>query len=288
MISNEKIYKIAKNLHEFTGLHSYSSPTNVVTLFKNRKDQTTEYIRNFGPDAFVKICIAMWGISRQASLEEIEKWYEELFFATVFYTDGDYHEHECDQCDGNGSVDCDYCDGNGRIDCDDCDGSGKINCETCDGDGEVEDGGDFKTCEACNGDGDVYCDACDGDGYETCDECSGGGTQECGSCDGNGTIESDFDKNYYVQLIASWNPSLRNKCELEEETMKPITSQTKFESLNSVMVLNTDEDYAELDSEVRDHYVYCLEFMGDSPKLHLSGFDTKIDMVAWDADHLLL
>ena len=88
MISNEKIYKIAKNLHEFTGLHTYSSPTNVVTLFKNRRDQTTEYIRNFGPDNFVKICIAMWGISKGAHLEEIERWYEDLFFATVFTQTG--------------------------------------------------------------------------------------------------------------------------------------------------------------------------------------------------------
>lgn len=288
MISNQKIYKIAKNLHDFSGFHSYSSPTNVVTIFSQKKDQTTEYIRNFGPETFVKICIAMWGISRQASLEEVEKWYEELFFATIFYTIGDYHESDCEYCDGNGSIDCDYCDGRGNVDCDECEGRGNVSCEECDGDGEVEDGGDMKTCDACGGDGEISCDSCDGDGHETCDECGGGGTEGCDHCSGHGTQESDTEKNYYVQLIASWNPSLKNKCELEQETLKPITSHQKFESLNSVMVLNTDDDHAELDSEVRDNYVYCLEYMGDSPKLHLSNMETKISMVGWDADHLFL
>ena len=44
----------------------------------------------------------------------------------------------------------------------------------------------------------------------------------------------------------------------------------------------------ELDTEVQEHKIYCLEFMGDSPRLSLSPFDTKIDMVAWDVNHLIL
>jgi len=288
MISNEKIYRIAKGLNELWGNPPFDSPTAVMSYFRDRKDQAAEYVKAFGPDNFLKITIAMWGISVGLPPTEVEKMYENLFFATIFYTYGDYSEDECSDCNGNGSIDCDYCDGNGRTTCDECEGEGTIECSTCEGEGEVQDeSGAMVPCTACDGEGTVDCDNCDGDSDVRCEECHGSGNEECEYCNGSGTVTSDTDKDYTVEFIASWNPFLKNKCELEEGSLKPITSTTKFESLNSVISLAIEDSKGELNDEVQDNKVYCLEYAGDSVKLHFRVYGVSLSMPNWDADYLL-
>jgi hypothetical protein len=288
MVSNEKIYKIAKGLYEFMGSKSFDSPTSVVSLFKNNTSQYTQYLRNFGPEIILKVMIAIWGISKGQGLKEIEQMYEDLFFATIFYTLGYYHEEECDECNGNGSVDCAYCDGRGDVTCDECNGDGDITCDECDGEGEVDDGGDMVPCTKCDGEGYESCDNCD-DGHVTCGECSGNGTEDCNNCDGSGTLESDSTKDYSIQFIASWSKNLKNKCELEQQTLNSITSYDKFNRNNKIMVLATDDDDAELEDEVKDNRVYCLEYLGDTAELSLNFTnDITFRMVGYDDSHVIL
>jgi DnaJ-class molecular chaperone len=232
--------------------------------------------------------IAIWGISKGQGLKEIEQMYEDLFFATIFYTLGYYHEEECDECNGNGSVDCAYCDGRGDVTCDECNGDGDITCDECDGEGEVDDGGDMVPCTKCDGEGYESCDNCD-DGHVTCGECSGNGTEDCNNCDGSGTLESDSTKDYSIQFIASWSKNLKNKCELEQQTLNSITSYDKFNRNNKIMVLATDDDDAELEDEVKDNRVYCIDYFGDTAKLNLNfTSDITFRMVDYDDTHLIL
>ena len=91
MISNQKIFKIANAIKEIYGERKFDSPSSVVQFLERNVDQTSEYIRAFGPDAFVKICIAYWGLYKGMSLQEIESIYDKIFFANIFFTTGDYH-----------------------------------------------------------------------------------------------------------------------------------------------------------------------------------------------------
>jgi hypothetical protein len=289
MVSNEKIYKIANAIKEIYGERRFDSPSSVVKFLENNVDQTSEYVRAFGPDAFVKISIALWGLYKGMSLQEIESIYDKLFFANIFYTNGDYHEEDCDSCDGNGSVECSQCDGSGNINCRTCDGERTTECEECGGEGEVDSGGDMVTCEKCDGDGEITCDSCGGDGDEECDECYGRGNEECENCEGNGTVTSDFQKDYIIEFIASWSEVLKNKCEIEEEQVAPVASLNKFDGASKHIVLSSVSDYGELMDDVRDGYVYCLQYFGDSPSLRFDGIrGTKIMSPGWDESHLLL
>jgi hypothetical protein len=290
MVSNEKIYKIAKGLYEYMDIKGLDSPTSVVSLFKNNKSQYTEYLKNFPPETVLKVMIAFWGISRGMTLSEIEFMYEDLFFATVFYTQGYYHEEQCEQCDGSGNEECDYCDGRGESSCDECDGDGNITCGVCDGEGEVEDeSGDMVPCSKCDGEGSETCDSCDGEGNKRCDYCYGNGSEECSSCEGSGTLESDYNKDYSVDFIACWRRSFKDKCELEQGTTNPVATIDKFQRSNQIMILASEESDAELEEEVSDNKVYCLEYLGDSAELMLNTLNNlTFRMVGYDDSHLLL
>jgi hypothetical protein len=256
MVSNEKIYKIANAIKEIYGERRFDSPSSVVKFLENNVDQTSEYVRAFGPDAFVKISIALWGLYKGMSLQEIESIYDKLFFANIFYTNGDYHEEDCDSCDGNGSIECSQCDGSGNIQCRTCDGERATECEECEGEGEVDSGGDMVTCE---------------------------------KCEGNGTVTSDFQKDYIIEFIASWSEVLKKNCEIEEEQVAPVASLNKFDGASKHIVLSSVSDYGELMDGVRDGYVYCLQYFGDSPSLRFDGIrGTKIMSPGWDESHLLL
>lgn len=288
MISNEKIYKIAKGLIDYLGTNNVSTPTSILSFFSNSNDQSVEYIRRFGAHNCLKIVIAMWGIHQGKTLPEIEVMYENLFFATMFYTEGRMHEAECDECNGNGSVDCDYCDGRGEQNCDTCDGEGEVECNVCNGDGEVEgeDGG-TEECDSCEGEGTQSCDDCDS-GTVTCNYCSGNGSEDCDYCDGQGTIESDDEMDYEIKLIASWNPNLKNKCELENGTLQPVMKVSKFEQSNSIIFLADDSSNDELSDEVEPDKVYCIEYLGDNMKLDFKySSRLQFSMVNWDVTHLL-
>lgn len=288
MISNQKIYKIATALKEFSGPRDFNSPTSVLNFLTQNVDQKSEYIRAFGPEAFVKICIAYWGISKDMTLQQIESIYDKLFFANVFFTYGEMHEEDCEYCSGDGSQECDQCDGSGNMSCRACEGDGEIECTECGGEGEVEVNGDWVSCEKCDGSGNVKCDECDGDGTEECDECYGRGTEECDNCNGGGTVFSDYLKDYHIQFIVSWSEVLKNKCELSQEQVEPIAITDKFIGSQKHIVLSEITDYNELIDEVEDRYVYCLQYFGDSPTLRFDGIrGTKILSPGWDESHLL-
>jgi len=123
-------------------------------------------------------------------------------------TDGDDHETECSDCDGDGTIngECTVCKGSGTTECPDCSGTGKSKCLSCHGEGhsnkEVECtdcSGTGKvrklirnvTCQSCQGSGVVYeiCDKCDGDGDVDCKKCDGDGVIECKVCDGDGEVD---------------------------------------------------------------------------------------------------
>ncbi len=110
MVSNEKIYKIAKGLYEYMDVRGLDSPTSVVSLFKNNKSQYTEYLKNFPPETVLKVMIAFWGISRGMSLQEIEFMYEDLLSDLDYTTvNHDYTFNEVFQRIINYGTDWDVC-----------------------------------------------------------------------------------------------------------------------------------------------------------------------------------
>ncbi len=287
MISNEKIYKISRGLLEYFNLRNASSPTSFLSIFRTN-DQSVEYLKKFGPETSLKIVIAMWALSQDKTTSEIEEIYNNLFFATVFYTSGYYHEEECDECNGNGSKDCDYCDGRGEENCNTCDGDGTVECSECEGEGEIEkEDGEVEECGLCDGSGEETCDDCDGSGQVQCRYCGGDGSEDCDYCEA-GTITSDTEMDYETKLIASWNPKLKNKCELEDGTLNPVMSSLKLEQSNNIIFLADYSDHDELSDEVIKDEVYCLEYLGDNPKLNFKNTTGLLfEMIQINIDHLI-
>jgi len=142
-------------------------------------------------------------------------------------------------------------------------------------------------CTKCDGEGYESCDNCD-DGNVRCDYCYGNGSEECSECEGGGTIESSFNKDYSIDFIASWNKSLKDKCELEQETKNPVAGLDKFQRSNKIMILSSEESDAEIEEGVSDNKVYCLEYLGDSAQLKLNTINNlAFRMVGYDDSHLL-
>jgi hypothetical protein len=55
------------------------------------------------------------------------------------------------------------------------------------------------------------------------------------------------------------------------------------------MILASEESDAELEEEVSDNKVYCLEYLGDSAELMLNTLNNlTFRMVGYDDSHLLL
>ena len=106
---------------------------------------------------------------------------------------------ECQECNGNGTVDCTKCDGDGHIDC-----------PKCNGDGEDEDG---NSCDNCDGNGAIDCEDCEGKGYVTCEECDGKGEEVAEEDVADRTGWDALDTKWYIietQLMKEFDNYLKS------------------------------------------------------------------------------
>ena len=260
-MNNRRIYSIGKKIS--TLVKKSVTPTEALVNLKNEKTLDM-YYQALGPDKFVKLIIAVYCNQNGISFSQFESILDKLFFAVIFYTEGAFEEEDCEECNGGGTINCDYCDGDGNRTCDECSGSGDIQCEKCEGFGNLEnEEGEELECPDCNGNGEVNCPECE-DGYVRCNECDGSGYDECQQCDGNGQIVTD-EKIYYVALICSWDDFLKNKCELSEGNIEPISASDELDSKNDIIFLETERQTAELEEDVEDYEYYCIEYLGDTP-----------------------
>lgn len=288
MISNNKIYRLAKKFYTFFESNPINPSDVVMTLTRQRLWK--EYYDHLGPDGFIKLCIAVWGISQEQSQSEIEDIFDKLFFATVFYTEGESYYETCDYCNGDGRERCENCDGTGREECDECGGSGEVTCTSCDGSGEIEgEPGEMERCDQCDGEGEEECSECSGSGELTCGNCGGDGDTYCDNCDGDGNIQSD-ELLYDVDYIVCWDTKLLNKFELEEGTNESVMDLSDYLNNHKIMVIGKDsEQHAEIDEFETDE-VYCLNLSNNRPS---SIFTTTSSLYffstpAWDIDQFLV
>jgi hypothetical protein len=130
----------------------------------------------------------------------------------------DSEREDCDDCNGEGTVECDCscCDGCGEMECEDCCGScevpcsncdctGKVECEYCDGHGYYEDGDESVDCLHCLGSGEIECETCEQSGYVPCETCEGSGNVTCVSCGGDRTFTETCDncsgRGYFPESV---------------------------------------------------------------------------------------
>ena len=259
---DEKLKRLTTKLVDlFNG--EFKSPQDCFDKFAVIYKQQYEYFKNFEPSNLLKLIFYVYSYKNTGNFKLAENLLNKSSFASLFRIDSDFYETECENCNGEGDFMCDFCDGNGSYNCDDCDGDGKIQCDTCNGTGEDS---EENSCEACNGDGDVDCDTCNGSGKIECPECSGEGRWNCSGCDGTGQVETD-EHPFYYYFIITWNPYIKNRCELEVGTMTPALSEYDFDRLRGdYIILGYDEDHAEFRNAVEANEYYCSNY-GDEPDL---------------------
>ena len=107
-----------------------------------------------------------------------------------------------------------------------------------------------ESCDDCSGDGRKECEDCDGEGRLDCDYCTGGDVY-CDACDGNGEVVSDTYVEYQYRLYCSWSKILNEKCELEQGTPNPISTDG--------IIINDNNEVIELSSE--DHVLEPRDFV---------------------------
>jgi hypothetical protein len=251
---NDKLKRLAKNISELLPDNS-KSPQQVFDLFAGRiYDSQNDYFRALGGDAIVKIVLYIYSLKETGDFKMGDNMINKLSFISVFYTSGNYHDTECSECEGSGTVRCDNCDYEGRV-----------KCVQCGGDGEDSSG---ETCDDCQGGGDVYCDQCGGDGDISCYE-----------CDGTGEVETD-ELEYMYSYICTWNSQVENQCYLNERTGEPAMSEYDFDRLSDEFItLFYTEENSKLRNFVEINQVYCVSYW-DEPKL-LIGPD-KFLQIKWD------
>ena len=261
-MNNKKIYNIGGKISSM--VKKSDTPTEALVNLKAEKNLYS-YFTALSPDSFVKLIISVYCNQNDISFSKFEAILDNLFFAVIFYTSGDYAEETCDECGGDGTIPCDTCDGNGEQRCGTCSGQGDVQCEDCDGYGYIEnDQGEEVECNTCGGNGTIDCDDCD-DGYQRCEECGGQGYESCQQCDGLGEIQTD-ELIYDISLICSWDQDLKNQCELKVGEFEPIAESYQLDSKKDIIFLSKRTKNAELDSEVKEDEYYCVEYLGDNPE----------------------
>lgn len=263
---NKRIFRFAQAILDLKH-GDIKSPTEAfINVVRNKN--LLDFYNIMDPDSFIKICIAVWGFSRNFSTAQIENIFDKVFFATVFYTNGTQHTETCDYCSGDGRQQCHVCDGTGNDECRECDGDGEVTCDDCDGDGEVEtDEGGMEKCSNCDGKGTYDCLECDGSGKESCSSCGGDGDVYCQECDGDGEVETDKTE-YSVEFVVCWSPALYDTFETAEEQIEPIMATTQWEKNDNIMRISTGIFDDELISEIDFDEIYVLQVFRERPKIN--------------------
>lgn len=265
-MTNKRIFRFAQAILDLKEVDIKTPTEAFLHVVRNRN--LLDYYNVMDPDSFIKICIAVWGFSKNFSTAQIENIFDKVFFATVFYTNGESFHDSCDSCSGDGRIQCDICDGNGKEDCGECGGDGEETCNECDGAGEVEKSeGGMEKCLDCNGNGTVECRECHGSGTESCSTCGGDGDVYCQECDGNGEVETDKTE-YYVQLVVCWSPALYDVFETAAEQIEPIMSTTQWEKNDNIMRLSSRFFHDKLINEIELDEIYILEVFRERPKIN--------------------
>jgi len=272
---SDKLNRLAKNLSELIPEQEELQET--YDLFVQLINKQKDYFSHKSPEDIIKLLFYIWSYHKTHSFELGEEMLNKLGFALLFYTEGEQHKDDCDDCGGNGDVPCDVCDGNGRMECDTCDGSGEEQCQYCDGNGEIEDDGEMVKCDDCDGEGVLTCSDCAGDGTRECDNCNYG-NQTCDACDGNGEVETDA-LNYNEYFIVTWNKMIKDRCEYTEEDSDITMSEYDFDKLRDrFVVLHFDPDgFADFNDFVQENEVYCA-YYDDNPKMQFTS-DMKLKPV---------
>ena len=250
---NDRIKKLAKNVSELLP-EDLRDPQDVYDAFSVVYSRQSDYFRNLGPENIIKLVFYIYSLKDTGSFSLGDKIINNLSFASLFTTSGNYADEECPACEGSATVSCDNCDYNGRVECPTCDGTGY----------ESED----EPCNDCQGNGDVYCDQCGGDGDIRCDECSG-----------TGEVETDrFNFEHYY--ICTWSEEIKSACELESGTKEPAMSEYDFDRLrgDNYLTLFYQGDESELRSFVDINEMYCITYE-DEPRLLIANNNL---IIHWD------
>jgi hypothetical protein len=247
----------------------------IINVFKSQRD----YFSFFKPTELLKIIIYVYSLKLTKKFDLGEKILISGYFTSIFKLHGDKYRKSCYECSGDGSVDCRECDSTGRQTCSSCEGEGDETCSQCDGSGSVEDDeGKQETCDNCDGEGKESCYECSGDGDISCYECGGSGYESCNSCDGIGEIETDADI-YLLLDIFTWNESLKNECELNDNTDNPVMTDDDFdEKMKNSLILHTSEEHDEFIIELDEYSYYCIYYDNDYSNLYIDGYQFKLQL----------
>ena len=238
---NDRIKKLAKNVSELLP-DDPKEPQDVYDTFRPLYSNQADYFRNLGPENIIKLVFYIYSLKSTGDFSLGDKMINNLSFASLFTTSGNYADEECRECDGSGQISCDNCNFQGKVECTTCDGTGY----------ESED----EPCNDCQGDGNVYCDQCGGDGDIRCDECSG-----------TGEVETDR-LHFEHYFICTWSEEIKRPCELETHTKEPAMSEYDFDRLRGdhFLTLYYEESESELRSFVDINQMYCITYE-DEPRL---------------------
>lgn len=269
----QKLFKVATKLEGI--IPETDTPTETFRSLSQLGRMQSEYLSNFGLKNILKIAIIIYFKKKNIDETRINKILDSLFFAILFYTDGQEHEEECSQCDGSGSLRCSECYGEGHQECGECDGNGEVECDECEGEGKIEDAdGDMIDCDNCGGKGEVDCDNCEG-GTVDCNYCGGTGEEECTECGGDGNIQTD-EIDYDLIGICSWDPNLKNLLELREREYKPaVESLDNFRK--NYLEFSTTSGHAELPSDIEEGEYYSVLLTDNPPAKLLYNLNVSIE-----------
>ena len=284
-MTNNKIYRLAKRLYsDFT--NPPQTPNDVYNILIGEKNYW-DYFKHMGPDNFIKLCIATWGVSLNMPQEQIEEWYDKVFFATIFSTEGENYTEECDECSGAGSISCDNCSGRGEVECDECEGDLEVRCHFCDGDGKIDGDNGPEDCEDCEGTGERECEQCGGTGRIPCGQCGGDGDEYCQYCDGDGQVETD-ETLFDIQFIVCWNKSMYDLFEIKEDELEEVMSTEDLYRNKSLIILGENSsEHAEISNDVNTDEVYCIGLYNQLPAVRFEPRKPKFFTTPqWDISHL--
>ena len=269
---NEKIKKLAKNIVDLV-----ADPDSLQDLYDNLvhiMNKQSDYFRLISPENQIKLLFYIWSLKRSNNFEIGEFLLNQIEFAHLIMTEGDFHKETCEECNGNGETRCGRCGGGGTVECSTCDGSGKVECEDCEGSGEGDD--EDGKCDNCGGSGERDCNDCGGDGSLDCGYCNGG-YEECDECNGAGDVETD-ELDYYKYFICTWNKEIKDRCEITAGTPQKTMDEYDFDRLRDQYIILTQSiEHSKLLSAIETNEIYCTSY-DDMPNL-ISEHGMKISSI---------
>lgn len=272
-MTETKLQKLAKNLAE--EIPEPRTISDVYTHVRELIKRQREYFRDYmGAENILKLVFYIWCWKKERSFNSVNNYFSNLFFATLFSTDGENVEESCDTCGGDGRNDCSECDGSGSEECGECDGEGENVCPECDGTGSIKNSeGEDEECEECGGGGKIDCDNCDGRGSVDCSECDGASSIHCHDCQGDGNVETD---KVYVKKtnIVTWDPTFARQLTNSFIDEEPFDYDMISDS---TLILSETTDEEEIKNWV-DEEVYYVVYESNNPKLGFDSIYLSIDL----------